>query len=174
MCWLQIFFTSGHILLPLLTKYQYSLRMAPGRLKHVGVSKVNKGVLTYIYIVHEWDFYIKKSRAISQLLLCAFTVCYRVNFTCTFFVHASSFLLFFQNVINKGYVNNPLLIKFMFTTVSSTHFILGWHKRLWWRCDACVETGRTGCTEQHRSLEKSRHVVNNATRTYSYFFYRFH
>ena len=29
--------------------YQYSLRMAPGWLKFVGVSNVNKGVLTYIY-----------------------------------------------------------------------------------------------------------------------------
>jgi len=107
--------------------YQYSLRMAPGGLKFVGVSNVNKGVLTYIYRerVHEWDFYIKKSRAIPLLLLCAFMVCYRVNLTCTFFVHACSFLLLFQNVINKGYVNSPLLIKFMFTTVSSTHFILG-------------------------------------------------
>jgi len=31
--------------------YQHSLRMAPGGLKFVGVSNVNKGVLTYTYTV---------------------------------------------------------------------------------------------------------------------------
>jgi len=32
--------------------YHFSLKMAPGGLEHVGVSNVNKGVLTYTYLVH--------------------------------------------------------------------------------------------------------------------------